>query len=65
MFRPDGSPLPHDQCPMAEVLRTGICVHDQEVHIERPDGARGIALVNIEAVKDDDGNIVGAVNWLP
>ncbi len=62
MFRPDGSLLPHDQCPMAEVLRTGICVHDQEVHIERPDGARGIALVNIEAVKDDDGNIVGAVN---
>jgi two-component sensor histidine kinase len=62
MFRPDGSPVPHDQCPMAEVLRTGISVHDQEVHIERPDGARGIALVNIEAVKDDDGNIVGAVN---
>ena len=34
----------------------------QEVHIERPDGSRGIALVDIEAVKDSDGNIVGAVN---
>jgi PAS domain S-box-containing protein len=62
MFRPDGSLLPHDQCPMADVLRTGISVREQEVHIERPDGSRGIALVDIEAVKDNGGNIVGAVN---
>ena len=62
MFRPDGSLLPHHQCPMADVLRTGISVREQEVHIERPDGLRGIALVDIEAVKDSDGNVVGAVN---
>jgi PAS domain S-box-containing protein len=62
MFRPDGSLLPHHQCPMADVLRTGVSVREQEVHIERPDGSRGIALVNIEAIKDSEGNIVGAVN---
>jgi PAS domain S-box-containing protein len=62
MFRPDGSRLPHHECPMADVLRTGVSVREQEVHIERPDGLRGIALVDIEAVKDGDGNIVGAVN---
>ncbi len=62
MFRPDGSQLPHHQCPMADVLRTGVSVRQQEVHIERPDGLRGIALVDIEALKDSDGNIVGAVN---
>jgi PAS domain S-box-containing protein len=62
MFRPDGSFLPHDQCPMADVLRTGVSVREQEVHIERPDGSRGIAVVDIEAVKDSGGNIVGAVN---
>ena len=62
MFRPDGSLLPHHQCPMADVLRTGISVREREVHIERPDGSRGIALVDIEAVKDSEGNIVGAVN---
>jgi PAS domain S-box-containing protein len=50
------------QCPMADVLRTGVSVREQEVHIERPDGSRGIALVDIEAVKDSGGNIVGAVN---
>src|SRR5947207_4575681 len=37
MFRPDGRLLPHHQCPMAEVLRTGVSVREQEVHIERPD----------------------------
>jgi hypothetical protein len=47
---------------MADVLRTGVSVREQEVHIERPDGSRGIALVDIEAVKDGEGNIVGAVN---
>jgi PAS domain S-box-containing protein len=62
MFRPDGSQLPHDQCPMADVLRTGVSVREQEVHIERPDGVRGIALVDIEAIRDSDGNVVGAVN---
>jgi PAS domain S-box-containing protein len=62
MFRANGSLLPHDQCPMADVLRTGVSVREQEVHIERPDGSRGIALVDIEAVKDSGGNVVGAVN---
>jgi PAS domain S-box-containing protein len=62
MFRPDGSLLPPHQCPMADVLRTGVSVREQEVHIERPNGSRGIALVDIEAVKDSRGNIVGAVN---
>jgi PAS domain S-box-containing protein len=49
-------------CPMADVPRTGVSVREQEVHIERPNGSRGIALVDIEAVKDSSGNIVGAVN---
>jgi two-component sensor histidine kinase len=59
---PDGSLLPHHQCPMADVLRTGVSVRQQEVHIERPNGSRGIALVDIEPVKDSEGNIVGAIN---
>jgi PAS domain S-box-containing protein len=47
---------------MAEVLRTGVPVHDQEVVVERPDGARVVALVNIEPLRDDRGQVVGAVN---
>jgi two-component sensor histidine kinase len=37
-------------------------VREREVRIGRPDGLRGIALVDIEAIKDSDGNILGAVN---
>jgi PAS domain S-box-containing protein len=62
MFRPDGSLLPHHQCPMADVLRTSVSVREQEVHIEQPNGSRGIALVDIEAIKDSGGNVVGAIN---
>lgn len=49
--------MPHGRCAAHRVS-----VREQEVHIERPDGLRGIALVDIEAVKDSDGNVVGAVN---
>jgi PAS domain len=62
MYRPDGASLPHDKCPMADILRDGIAVIDQEVVIERPDGSRCVALVNIRPVKDGGGNITGAVN---
>ena len=41
LFRPDGSFMPHEQCPMAEVVRGKIPgVHDGEVLIERPEGSR-------------------------
>ena len=65
MYRPDGSPLPPHECPMAEVLRCGISVRQQEVHIERPDGSRVIVLVDVETVKDRDGNIMGAMQADP
>ena len=40
MFRPDGTPLPHDQCPMAVALREGRSVPGQEIVVERSDGTR-------------------------
>ena len=40
IFRPDGTPLPHDQCPMAVALHEGRSVRGQEIVVERPDGAR-------------------------
>jgi PAS domain S-box-containing protein len=62
LHRLDGVPLPHHNCPMGDVLRTGVPVRNQEVVIERPDGTRIIVLVNIEAIKDNAGAIVGAIN---
>jgi PAS domain-containing protein len=62
MYRVDGECLPHAKCPMADVLATGQGLRDQEIAIERPDGERIVALVNIEAIRDDLGRVVGAVN---
>jgi PAS domain S-box-containing protein len=54
--------IPHAKCPMAEVLATGQGLRDEEIIIERPDGARIVALVNIAAIEDSAGRVVGAVN---
>lgn len=63
MYRVDGSFLPHDQSPMGDVLTGKVSgVFDGEVHVQRPDGSRVIAIVNIAPLVDDDGVIVGAVN---
>ena len=63
MLHPDGSHLPHEQCPMADVLSGTIPeARDVEVHIERPDGTRIAALVNIRPVKNQRGEITGAIN---
>src|SRR5205814_9615334 len=63
MFRPDGTFMPHDQCPMAEVVSGKIsAVYDGEVHIERPDGSHVTVLVNIRPLKNDSGEVTGAIN---
>lgn len=63
MFRPDGSFMPHEQCPMGDVLWGKVPgVHDGEVHIERPDGSRVIVIVNIAPLTDERGDITGAIN---
>jgi two-component system, chemotaxis family, CheB/CheR fusion protein len=63
LFRPDGSFMPHDQCPMAEVLNGTIQeARDQEVLIERPDGSRIIVVVNIRRLENSDGKLTGAIN---
>jgi PAS domain S-box-containing protein len=62
LYHRDGAYVPHAECPMADVLATGEGLRDQEIVIERPDGTRIVALVNIEAIKADSGRVVGAVN---
>jgi PAS domain S-box-containing protein len=63
MYRPDGTHMPHDQCPMAEVLAGTIPeARDMEVQIKRPDGSRVTVIVNIRVLKNDRGDITGAIN---
>ena len=63
LFRPDGSFMPHEQCPMAEVVSGKISeVHDAEVLIARPDGSGVIVIANIRQLKSQQGDITGAIN---
>jgi len=63
LFRPDGSFMPHELCPMAEVVAGSLSeARDAEVIIERPDGSRITVIVNIRPVKNERGDVIGAVN---
>jgi PAS domain S-box-containing protein len=62
LYRPDGHLLPHPETPMAKVINGGPPVRNQEVLIERPDGSRISVMVNIDPIKNSDGEITGAIN---
>jgi PAS domain-containing protein len=63
MFRPDGTFMPHEQCPMAEVVDGKLAeVVNAEVFIERPDGSRVTVVVNIRPLKNQSGEVTGAIN---
>ena len=62
LFLPDGTPLRPEDCPMADAVRSGTATRNAEVLMERPDGSRFTALVNIRSLKDYAGNIQGAIN---
>ena len=64
LFRPDGTPLPHDQCPMARALREGRPIRGEEAIAERPDGSRIHFVPYPTPVRDDTGQLVGAINML-
>ena len=63
LFRVDGSFMPHEECPMAEVLSGTLSeVRDAEVQIERPDGSRVAVIVNILPLLDQHGQVTSAIN---
>jgi len=62
LYTLDGSLLPHEQCPMGVAIREGRAFRNVEVEIERPDGSRFTALVSIDPIRNDVGQVVGAIN---
>jgi len=64
LFWPDGTPLPHDQCPMAIALKEDRPVRGLEVIAERPDGIRVPFIPYPTPLHDESGKLVGAVNML-
>ena len=64
LYWPDGTPLPHDECPMAVTLKTGKPVRGVEAVAERPDGTRVPFMPYPTPLRDASGKLVGAVNML-
>lgn len=62
LFLLDGTPLQPEDCPMADAVHSGTATRNAEVVMERPDGTRFTALVNIRALMDHRGKIQGAIN---
>ena len=64
LFETDGTPLPHDACPMAVALKEGRPVRGTEAVAERPDGRRIPFIPYPTPLYDQSGALVGAVNML-
>jgi PAS domain S-box-containing protein len=64
LYWPDGTPLPHDQCPMALALKEQRPVRGMTALAERPDGTRVPFLAVPTPFFDAQGNLIGAVNML-
>jgi PAS domain S-box-containing protein len=62
--RPDGSLLPHDECPMAVSLKEGRPLRGIEVIVERPDGSRVPCMPFPTPLHDAQGKLIGGVNMV-
>jgi PAS domain S-box-containing protein len=64
IFLADGTPLPHDKCPMAVALNGGEIAEGIECLAERPDGTRFWFAPYPAVLRDAEGRITGGINLL-
>src|SRR5215510_16173286 len=64
LYLPDGTPLPHDQCPMAMALHQRRPIRGMEAVAERPGGTRIPFITYPTPLFDNTGRLTGAVNML-
>ncbi len=64
LYWPDGTPMSHDECPMALTLTTGSPVRGVEAIAERPDGSRYSFVPYPGLLYDELGRVTGGVNML-
>jgi PAS domain S-box-containing protein len=64
LYWPDGTPMPHDQCPMAVALKEDRPIRGEEAILERPDGTCVAFLPYPTPLRDASGTLLGAVNLL-
>ena len=64
LFWPDGTPLPHGDCPMAIAIKEKRSIRGMEAIAERPDGTRVPFIPYPTPLFDSSGMLIGAVNML-
>jgi PAS domain-containing protein len=64
LYSSDGTPLAHEDCPMAVAIRQSCAVRDVIAVAERPDGTRVIFTPYPTPLIDEHGESGGAVNIL-
>ncbi|HEY7387949.1 MAG TPA: PAS domain S-box protein [Bryobacteraceae bacterium] len=64
LWRPDGTRLPHAECPMAVALKENRAIRGAEIIAERPNGERRLVLPYPTPLHDANGRLVGGVNML-
>jgi PAS domain S-box-containing protein len=64
LYWKDGTPLPHDQCPMALALKQRRPIRGMEAVAERPDGTLIPFIPYPTPLFDASGRLTGAVNML-
>lgn len=64
LYWPDGTPMAHDECPMAQAVKQGRPITGVEAIAERPDGSRVTFRPYPTPLFDEAGDVVGAVNIL-
>jgi PAS domain S-box-containing protein len=64
LFWPDGSSMPHSECPMAIALKEKRAIRGVQAVAERPDGTRVPFLAYPTPLFDETGELIGAVNVL-
>lgn len=62
LYNTDGSPLPHEECPLAVALKENRPVVGAEAIAERPDGTRRWFAPYPTPLRDSAGRLSGAIN---
>jgi PAS domain S-box-containing protein len=61
---PDGTPLAHEDCPMADAVKNNRAIRGVEAIAERPDGSQIPFMPFPSPLRDESGALVGAINML-
>ena len=64
LYRLDGTPMAHDECPMAMAIKENRAITGMEAYAERPDGSRVRFMPFPKPLHDETGTLIGAVNML-